>query len=167
MMHTRKLLKRLSLAAALSLLLPALAGAFPAMVPRTGQTTCYDTTGIVIDCAGTGQDGDWLAGVPWPDPRFTDRGDGTVSDNLTGLVWAKNANRLGTIDSENDTDNLTGDGRVTWQHALDYIKKLNREVYLGHSDWRLPNVNELESLVNAELYGPALPLNHPFTNVQS
>jgi C1A family cysteine protease len=136
-------------------------------IARTGQTTCYDEAGAIINCAGTGQDGNMLAGVAWPDPRFTDRGDGTVSDNLTGLVWAKNANLLGSDDADNDTDETPGDGRVNWQHALDYIKKLNRESYLGHNDWRLPNVNELESLLNAELSDPALPLNHPYTNVQS
>ena len=141
----------------------------PAEVPRTGQTTCYDATGAtgnVISCAGTGQDGEIQAGVAWPDPRFTDRGDGTVTDNLTGLVWAKNANLLGTVDADNDTDGTAGDGEVTWQHALDYIKKLNRENYLGHNDWRLPNVNELESLVDFGAYNPALAAN-PFTNVQS
>jgi hypothetical protein len=167
-MNKRKRWNLTALAAALALLLPALVwAAYPAEVPRTGQTTCYNEAGDNITCDSTGQDGDWLAGVPWPDPRFTDRGDGTVSDNLTGLVWAKNANLLGTDDADNDTDDMAGDGKVTWQHALDYIKKLNRESYLGYNDWRLPNVNELESLVNAELYGPALPLNYPFTNVQS
>jgi hypothetical protein len=40
-------------------------------LPQTGQTTCYNTEGNVIPCAGSGQDGDIRAGVPWPDPRFT------------------------------------------------------------------------------------------------
>jgi hypothetical protein len=31
-------------------------------------------------------------GVAWPNPRFTDNSDGTVTDNLTGLIWLKNAN---------------------------------------------------------------------------
>jgi hypothetical protein len=60
-------------------------------LPETGQTTCYDTEGDVIPCAGTGQDGDIQAGVAWPDPRFRDNGDGTVTDNLTGLMWLKDA----------------------------------------------------------------------------
>jgi hypothetical protein len=59
------------------------------------------------------------------------------------------------------------DGAVTWQHALDYVAKLNSENYLNHTDWRLPNTRELRSLADYELYGPALPLNYPFTNVQS
>jgi len=40
-------------------------------LPQTGQTKCYDTAGAVIDCAGTGQDGEIRAGVAWPEPRFT------------------------------------------------------------------------------------------------
>ena len=162
-----KVRKSIFILSVLALLLPALAlASYPVEVPRTGQITCYDSTGAVIDCVGTGQDGSIQAGEVWPDPRFSERADGTVTDNLTGLVWVKNANLLGTVDADNDTDGTAGDGAVTWQHALDYIKKLNNENYLNHSDWRLPNVNELESLMNAELYLP-LPLNHPFLNVQS
>ena len=58
-------------------------------LPKTGQTKCYDTSGNEIDCAGTGQDGEIQAGVEWPEPRFADYGNGTVMDNLTGLMWAK------------------------------------------------------------------------------
>jgi hypothetical protein len=50
-----------------------------APVPQTGQTTSY----------AEGDDGDIEAGVAWPDPRFTDNGDGTVTDHLTGLIWLK------------------------------------------------------------------------------
>ena len=164
----------LALIAALALLAPVIAGAtYPAKVARTGQTTCYDASGNVIDCSGTGQDGDWLAGVPWPNPRFTVNGD-DVTDGLTGLIWAKNANLIPSRDPAFDTDydisstwQLPNDGFVTWQHALDYVAKLNNENYLNHNDWRLPNVNELESLANAQLFNPALPQGHPFTNVWS
>ncbi len=54
-------------------------------VLKTGQTTTF----------ATGDDGDYQAGVPVPNPRFTDNGDGTVTDNLTGLTWLKNASCLG------------------------------------------------------------------------
>ena len=137
-----------------ALLLPALSGASPAEVPRTGQTACYATAGTVIGCAGTGQDGDRLAGVAWPDPRFTvQTDDQTVTDNLTGLMWTKNAN----------LPNRPG----IWQDALNYVADMNAGTHpnFGYTDWRLPNVNELESLVNAELYNPAQPSSHPFTNM--
>src|SRR3989344_8150136 len=56
-------------------------------LPKTGQTKCYDSSGIEIDCKGTGQDGEIQAGVAWPDTRFIDNNDGTVTDDFTGLMW--------------------------------------------------------------------------------
>jgi hypothetical protein len=64
-------------------------------VPQTGQKMCWDSEGKVIPGAGSGQDGDAQAGVPLPNPRFTVNQDGTVTDNLTNLVWLKNANPFG------------------------------------------------------------------------
>ncbi len=140
---------------------------FPIDLPRTGQTTCYDSAGAVITCAGTGQDGEIQAGVPWPDPRFTDNGDQTVTDNLTGLMWTKDANLMASRDPGFEIDYTAGDGMVTWQHALDYIAKLNAEAYLGYADWRLPNVNEAETLVNAEQSNTATWIDaQGFDNVQ-
>jgi hypothetical protein len=123
-------------------------------LPQTGQTKCYDTAGNLIPCSGTGQDGDIQAGVAWPDPRFKDNGDNTVTDNLTGLMWTKNAN-------------LPRDTK-TWQQALDYVKWMNAGIYknFGHTDWRLPNRKELHSLTDYSRYYLALPSGHPFTNVQ-
>lgn len=151
------------------LLSPALVFSGTVQLPRTGQTYCYNSSGTVINCSGTGQDGDLLRGAAWPDPRFTDNGNQTILDNLTGLIWAKDGNVMKTRDSVFDRDGALGDGRVTWYHALDYIKKLNQEIYLGHNDWRLPNVVELESLVNPATTNSADWLNSPnqgFSNVQ-
>jgi len=125
-------------------------------LPQTGQTKCYDSVGTEISCTGTGQDGEIRAGVPWPNPRFIDNYDGTVADTLTGLVWLKDANCIATQypDFDNDVANggLPGDGRVTWQHALDFVTGMNNGTYQNcgaeYSDWRLPNVVELESLIN-------------------
>jgi len=117
-------------------------------LPQTGQASCHDASGTIIACTGTGQDGELRAGVVWPTPRFTDKEDQTVQDNLTGLIWAKDGNLIKTRDPGFDNDSTAGNGAVTWQHALDYINKLNQESYLGHSDWRLPNVIELESLIH-------------------
>ncbi len=116
-------------------------------LPRTGQTTCYDAAGAVISCAtttGQGQDGALQKGVAWPDPRFTVASSGTgtvVTDNLTGLMWAGDPTLTAPCSSATTT---------TWQGALDYAACLNANSYLEHNDWRLPNVNELESLVHAE-----------------
>ncbi len=71
----------------------AVAGSAP--VEDTGQQTCYDPTGTTMDtvaCAGTGQDGELQRGVTWPTPGFTDNEDGTMTDNLTGLIWLQDAN---------------------------------------------------------------------------
>jgi hypothetical protein len=100
---------------------------------RTGQITCYNATGAIVDCIGTGQDGNLQNGVEWPYPRFTDNRDLTVIDKLTGLIWAKDSN---PVVAKN------------WQDVLDYVKGLNSSSYQGHNDWRLPNQNEILSLVN-------------------
>ena len=118
-----------------------------AAVPQTGQTTSY----------ATGDDGDLEKGVTWPNPRFTDNGDGTVTDNLTGLMWLKTANCFGTR---------------TWDQALSDCNGLsNGSCGLTDGsvdgDWRLPNVNELISLVDRGRLIPPLPFGHPFTNVRS
>jgi len=119
-------------------------------LPRTGQTTSY----------AAGDDGDIHAGVAWPSPRFTDNGDQTITDYLTGLIWTKDAGTP-TVGS------CTG-GTMNLQSALDYVACLNSADYLGHNDWRLPNVNELESLVNAEQVSSDTWLNgQGFTNVQA
>ncbi|KJU86234.1 secreted protein containing DUF1566 [Candidatus Magnetobacterium bavaricum] len=111
---------------------------------QTGQTSTY----------ATGDDGELQKGVTWPNPRFTDNGDQTVNDNLTGLVWTKDANLPGTT--------------KTWQQALDYVATMNSGTgTYGHTDWRLPSPKELFSLVDHERYVPSLPSGHQFTNVQS
>ncbi|MBW2617675.1 MAG: DUF1566 domain-containing protein [Deltaproteobacteria bacterium] len=99
---------------------------------KTGQTSCYDSSGNAIDCTGTGQDGELQWGVAWPDPRLTDNGDGTLTDNLTGLTWMKD---------------LTGPGEMTWQQGLDYAAQLNNIAYLGRTSWQVPNATQLLSLM--------------------
>ncbi|MBF0178303.1 MAG: DUF1566 domain-containing protein [Magnetococcales bacterium] len=131
-----------------------------APLPRTGQTTCSDPTGTTsaaISCGGTGQDGALQKGVAWPTPRFTDNGNGTVTDNLTGLIWLKNANCFDT---------------QTWANALTSANTLaSGACGLTDSskagDWRLPNKVELKSLVDRSQISPALPSGHPFSGVQS
>jgi hypothetical protein len=117
---------------------------------QTGQITCHDATGRNIPCFGSGQDGEFRKGFPWPVPRFEPEGD-TVLDRLTGLIWSMDAN-------------LT-EFPVTWQEALNYIAGMNRERILGSTDWRLPNRRELRSLMSHQTKKPALPEGHPFRNV--
>jgi hypothetical protein len=135
-------------------------------LPATGQTKCYDTAGTIISCTGTGQDGEYQYGcapavapntsqnrksLPWASSSgtgFIDNGDGTVTDTITGLMWQKQ-----------------DDGIIrTWADALTYC---NNIALGGYTDWRLPNFNELRSLVDPDSINPSLPSGHPFTNVKS
>ena len=119
-------------------------------LPATGQTTCWDTNGSVVPCAGTGQDGDLREGAPL---AYVDNGDGTVTDVTTGLVWEKLSND-GTV---HDKDNL-----YTWANAFaGHVATLNGTTFAGHADWRLPNLRELQSIAN---YQNALPAVSPAFN---
>jgi hypothetical protein len=120
-------------------------------VPETGQTSCFDSSGVEVICSGTGQDGDLRKGVKWPTPRFTNNGNGTVTDNLTDLVWVQWV--------------LCFQGQ--WEAALDHANNL-ADGQCGVSDasiageWRLPNIMELSSLVDFGEFAPALAAGHPF-----
>ena len=107
----------------------------------------------VLACAGE-ECGTWSDDLqfsypPPTTPRFTDNGDGTVTDNYTGLMWTQDANLYG----END-----------WWDATSYCWDLT---LANHSNWRLPNISELNSLIDETQEDPALPPDNPFTNVQS
>lgn len=107
----------------------------------TGQTACSDRSGATGACAGTGQDGESRADVAWPSPRFVENGDGTMSDGLTGLVWSKEGLAPGP-------DVCRPGVRKVQREALQFVACLNAKSYLGRRDWRLPNRNELATLVN-------------------
>lgn len=117
---------------------------------QTGQQTCHDACGREMRCAGSGQDAEFSAGAPWPQPRF-EAGDQLVLDRLTGLVWTRDAN--------------PAEFPLTWQEALAFVARMNRDGALGFSDWRLPNRRELRSLMSHQTRRPALPAGHPFRNV--
>lgn len=64
-------------------------------------------------------------------PRFMDHADGTVIDGETDLVWQKDP----------------APERITWLEAQQYVQQLNESGFAGHDDWRLPNNQELLSLM--------------------
>ncbi|MEI6209705.1 MAG: DUF1566 domain-containing protein [Desulfuromonadales bacterium] len=119
-------------------------------LPRTGQTTSY----------AAGDDGDLKKGITWPSPRFTDNGNGTVTDNLTGLIWLQNANCSAIIAGITNT----GTG-LPWGYAITWSNGLASGA-CGLTDgsvsgqWRLPNVTELESLIDLNSNNPALPAGY-------
>jgi len=79
--------------------------------------------------------------------RFTENGDGTITDNLTGLIWQK----------------VHPSALMTWEEALTYANDLS---LAGKDDWRVPNVKELQSLNNVSIFKPSFDKNY-FTNVLS
>lgn len=72
----------------LLIFLPVVLFAASVQLPQTGQISVYRA----------GDDGDLQKGTIWPGLRFTNNNDGTVTDNLTGLVWLTNANCFGYQD---------------------------------------------------------------------
>src|SRR6266513_2316543 len=95
-------------------------GACP--LPVTGQTTCWDSNGNVIPCAGTGQDGELRKGAPL---AYVDEGDGTVTDVNTWLVWEKLSDD-GTV---HDKDNV-----YTWANAFTaHVATLNAMSFAGRT----------------------------------
>ncbi len=123
--------------------------AAPADVPKTGQTTSFSS-------ASDFEDGDLQRGSPLPSSRFVANGNGTVTDNLTGLIWLQNA---GCADLH------------YWEDTLSWAASLGNGV-CGLTDgsspgeWRLPNILELWSLMDFGTDTPtALPADHLFQNV--
>ncbi len=111
-------------------------------VPKTGQIVSY----------AQGDDNYIQAGTEWPTPRFTDNGDGTVTDNLTGLMWLKDGGCI---------------KKNKWKDSLNAVAELNNnpgnynclEYIANYTDWRLPNVKEIESLTNYGVSDSAAWLN--------
>jgi len=103
-----------------------------------------------VPCAGTGQDGELQKGLG---PAYVDNGDGTITDRNTGLMWEKLSADWSI--HHNSTE-------YTWENAFTKIAALNSGGgFAGHTDWRLPNVNELKSLV---AFGAAYPAVSPEFN---
>jgi len=113
---------------------------YPCPIPKTGQTISYATN-----------DDGWNStniGIAWPTTRFTIQSNtNCVRDNLTGLIWARNANLF---------------SQQTWSNSLASCNNLD---YGDQTDWRMPNMNEMISLIDLANNQPPLPTGHPFNNV--
>jgi hypothetical protein len=91
-----------------------------------------------------------LAGTP--ETNFTLHSNGTATHNTTGLTWMRCA-----LGQSWNGKSCTGSAEQhSWQSAL---AAANRHAFAGHTDWRLPNKNELESILEERCYSPAINLN--------
>jgi hypothetical protein len=98
------------------------------LLPDTGQTQSYTTT--------FGEDQDYLINTP----SFTNNNNGTITDNVTGLIWQQ-------VDG----------GEMTIENAITYCDNL---VLGGYSDWRLPIPIEAFSILNHQNSNPAINTNY-------
>jgi hypothetical protein len=147
----------------------------PVIGPNAGDRICYKIkcpTSVIPDQAVTDQFGartitkfkaSFLCtpAVKGSNQRFVDNGDGTVTDNLTALVWEKkaswddvavNCTSAGVCPDPHDADNT-----YTWANATSIlVAQLNTAAFAGHTDWRLPTLAELQSLI--DYAAPAAPV---------
>ena len=132
---------------------PFSAGSFPASAQTTAFTA--DKNDGIGGAVSVPDDGTVQAGAAL---SYTDNGDGTITDNNTGLMWEKK----GDNSTLHDVDNVyrwSGDG--SQETIWDWLDDINNEGgtgFAGHSDWRIPNVKELQSIVD---YGVILPTVDP------
>jgi hypothetical protein len=144
----------------------------PQRLPATGQTTSY----------AKGDDGDIRAGAPL---RYRDNGDGTITDKNTNLMWEKKDQASSGLHNWNNTypwegtcsNNATAlcgtdadcksGGTCTPSGGAPYtifqwVAQLNVQRFAGHGDWRIPNIKELQSIVDYQTYLP--PVDAAFNN---
>ncbi|OON95821.1 MAG: hypothetical protein ATN32_01110, partial [Candidatus Epulonipiscium fishelsonii] len=97
----------------------------------TNQTLFYSNNAIIEspqkDEPFYGQDATYIINPP----SYTNNNDGTITDNITGLMWQQDPGE-----------------KMTWPEAVENLKKINEEGFLGYSDWRIPSIKELYSLVD-------------------
>jgi|GEM_PF-1261933 hypothetical protein len=124
---------------------------YPAATLITGQTKCYNETGWEINpCSNAtttaGQDANYQKGLA---PSYTDNNNNTITDNTTGLMWKKC--------SEGLSGASCGTGSATTMPWATALATCEADVTTGgQTDWRLPNVKELQSIVSYSRASPAI-----------
>ena len=123
----------------LGLALLAVSSAAQAGLPDTGQAKCYNDT-VEIACPSPGADF-YGQDAQYRKPRsYTDLGNGIIRDNVSGLMWQK----------------ATAPGTYTWDGAIAYCTGLHLGPY---TDWRLPTIKELTTLVDSNIPYPGPTIN--------
>lgn len=89
-----------------------------------------------------------------PDSRYTNNIDGTIYDTKTKLTWMRCS--IGQTWKSADDSCSGAISKMTWEGALQTANPQNSRALLGKSDWRLPNIKELKSLVEFSCYASAI-----------
>lgn len=121
-------------------------------MPDTGQTLCYDDVStIACPAKGAASEQDASNNPADAQMSYTDNGDFTITDNRTGLMWKK------CSEGQANDAGCTGAAiQYTWASALSQCTGLTTPG--GHTDWRLPSIRELSSIINYSVAAP------PFIN---
>ena len=122
--------------------------------PASGQTTAYtaNKNDGIAGAVTVPDDGTVQAGA---DLSYTDNGDGTITDNRTGLMWEKKSADGGRHDRNNS---YYWSGNTVQETIWDWLEDVNAEGgtgFAGYHDWRIPNVKELQSIVNYQNFSMA------------
>ena len=123
--------------------------------PATGQTTAYgaDKNDGISGPVAVPDDGTVQAGAPL---SYLDNGDGTITDLNTGLMWEMK-DTLGGLHDVGNVYRWSGNGSLeTIWDWLDLVNTENGIGFAGHTDWRIPNVKELQSIVDYGRSGPSI-----------
>ncbi len=111
------------------------------LLPKTGQTVV-----MYAGDDGTYQAGWWKGKtVANNKTRFIAKtldGDDVILDRATGLMWAADGNEAGCNDG----------GGLNWVDTIAYANTLD---FAGFTDWRVPNINELLSIINHAVASPS------------
>ena len=139
------------------------------MVIRSGFASGLVLALVVAVTAAIGQ-AQGRGGGPAPSApgRFVDNGDETITDTMTGLMWEKKTTAVGSGASVLDVRDV--DNRYAWEYAMtDYLDRLNGRLiadangvaFARHTDWRIPTMQELQTIVEPSAPGRINPILGP------
>jgi hypothetical protein len=92
--------------------------------------------------------------IPATTSHFQDNNNGTISDPKTGLIWKKCSEGQHWLSTNNSCEGTVA--TYTWRLALQQTETVNNGNNLGQTDWRVPNIKELSSIVERRCSDPSL-----------